>query len=141
MRWTVYNHVLAVPSLNVQAIASDTDTNGDDVDLDQTGQDFRVATLVAVSGTLTDGTYAFKVQESADGSTGWADVPDARIQGTNPSFADTEDNTVKEVGIIPDPGSARFLRAVCTTTDVVTGGTVGAFFLLGGGNVAPVTRA
>lgn len=134
MRRTLYTHVKAVPSLNVQAIGTSTTTNGSSVDLDQTGQDFRVATLVAISGALTDGTYAFKVQESANGTSGWTDVPADRIQGSNPSLAATDDNEVHEVGIIPDPGAARFLRAVCTSTGVTTGGTVGALFLLGGGN-------
>lgn len=141
MRWTVYNNVKAVPSLNVQAIASSTTTNGTAVDLDQTGQDFRVATLVVVSGTLTDGTYAFKVQESANGTSGWTDVPAERLQGSNPSLAATDDNEVHEVGVIPDPGNARFLRAVCTSASVTTGGTVGAFFLLAGGNSTPVVRS
>lgn len=140
MRWTVYNHVKAVVSLNVAAITTNTTTNGTAVDLDQTGQDFRVATLVAVSGTLTDGTYAFKVQESADGSTGWTDIPAARLQGSNPSIASSEDNVVKEVGVVPEPGTARFLRAVCTSTSVTTGGTVGAILLLGGASRAPVTH-
>ena len=140
MRWTVYNHVKAVVSLNVAAITTNTTTNGTAVDLDQTGQDFRVATLVAVSGTLTDGTYAFKVQESADGSTGWTDIPAARLQGSNPSIASSEDNVVKEVGVVPEPGTARFLRAVCTSTSVTTGGTVGAILLLGGASRAPGTH-
>lgn len=138
MRWTVYNHVKAVASLNVATISSNTTSNGTAVDLDQSGQDFRVVTMVAIAGTMTDGTYAFKVQESADGSTGWTDVPAARLQGSNPSIAASEDNVVKEVGVIPEPGTARFLRAVVTSTGVTTGGVVGAILLLGGANKAPV---
>lgn len=131
MRSTVYSHVKVAPSIPLAAITSNTTTNGTAVDLDQSGQDFRVATMVVATGTLTDGNYAFKVQESSTGTGGWTDVPADRLQGSVPTAAATDDNKVYEVGVVPNE---RYIRAVCTSTTVTTGGTLTAMFLLGGGN-------
>lgn len=141
MKETLYNRVKVVPCLNTAAITTATTTNGTAVDLDQVGQDFRSATAVVVTGTLTDGSYTVAVQESPNGTTGWVNVPADRVIGTAiPTITATDDNKIYELGIIPDPGTAPFLRIAVTSTTVTTGGTLSAFFLLGQSNRNPVNR-
>lgn len=140
MKETLYNRVKVVPSLNTALIATNTATSGTAIDLDQTGQDFRSATAVVVTGTLTDGSYAVAVQESADGTTGWTTIPADRRFGSIPTITATDDNKVYEMGVMPDPGTARFLRITVTSTTVTAGGTVTGFFLLGQSRRNPVNR-
>lgn len=137
MRETLYASVKAVRALNATAIATNTATNGTAVDLDQTGQDFRIATAVILTGAWTDGTFTPKVQESPDGTTAWTDVPADRIQG---GAALGSANALTEIGVVPDPGSKRFLRVVVTSTGVTAGANVAAIFLLGSSSYRPVTR-
>lgn len=137
MRESIYNRVKAVHALNLTAIATNANTDGVAVGLDQSGADYRVASVVAYAGTVTDGSYAVTVQESANGTTGWTDVPSDRLQGSGTL---TASNTVAEVGVIPDPGTAPFLRVRIVSTDTTTGGSVGALFLLGSSGRSPVAR-
>lgn len=137
MRESLYSRVKAIRALNTTTIATNTATNGIAVGLDQTGADFRVATLVVLAGTITDGTYAVKVQESADGSTSWTDVPSDRVQGGG---SVTLSHAVLETGVIPDPSNKPFLRGVITSTATTTGGSLSAIFLLGSPSSAPVVR-
>lgn len=136
MRDTLYNSLRAQSSLAPTAVAADGATNGSAVHLGLNKQNFRVAMVVAYAGTVTDGAYAISVEESADGSTGWAAVPAARLQGTATLDATGE---VGELGVIPDPAKP-YLRAVATASDVTTGGTVGALILLGTPGQEPVIR-
>lgn len=137
MRDTLYSRARALRALNHSAISTNTSTNGTAVDLDQTGQDFRVAMLIAAMGAWTDGTYTFVVQESADGSTGWTNVPSDRLQGTAALGAA---NAVGEIGVIPDPQNARFLRCQVVSTGVTTGAAMQAVWLLGSPSALPVRR-
>lgn len=137
MRESVYSRVKAVRAVNVTAVTANGNTDGVAVGLDQSGADFRVASVVALAGTVTDGTYTVVPQESADGSTGWTNVPAARLQG---SAVLTASNGVAEVGVIPDPGVASFLRVRITAASVTTGGSVSAVLLLGSPGSTPVVR-
>lgn len=136
MRESIYSSVKAVAAVPVTAVSADGATNGTAVDLRQVDYNFRVASLVLLTGTLTDGSYTVGVEESADGTTGWTAVPADRLQGSTAAI--TTSDTVAQIGVVPNPGSARFLRAVVTAADVTTGGDVSAIWLLGSGNRTPV---
>lgn len=140
MRRTIYNSVRALPSLPVASRTANAAVNGTAVGLDQSGQDFRVAMLVVLAGTIADGSSALTVQESADGSTGWTDVPAGRLQGANITVGAADDDVVREQGVIVDPLKP-FLRAVATQSGAVTGGTLGALFLLAEPSRLPVSRS
>lgn len=137
MRESLYTRVRALRALNHSAITTATNTDGPALDLDQSGQDYKVAMLVAAMGTWTDGSYAFVPQESADGSTGWTNVPAERLQGSATLGAA---NAVGEVGVIPDPQNARFLRVRVVSTGVTTGAAAQAVWLLGSPSSLPVRR-
>jgi hypothetical protein len=80
--------------------------------------------VIFSSGTLTDGTYACKLQESDDDVDGdYTDVAANHLLGANPTFLAADDNKVKNVGYL---GGKRWLRAVITSTGVTTGGTLAA---------------
>lgn len=137
MRESIYNRVKVVRALDATTIATNANTDGVAVGLDQSGADFRVATAVVYAGALTDGSYAAVVQESANGTTGWTDVPAERLQG---SASVSAANGVAEVGVIPNPAAAPFLRVRVVSTGTTTGGSIGALFLLGSSGRSPVAR-
>lgn len=137
MRESIYSKVKVVRALNTATIATNTNTDGVAVGLDQSGADYRVATAVVYAGALTDGSYAAVVQESANGTSGWTDVPAARLQGAATVSAA---NGVAEVGVIPDPSTAPFLRIRVVSTGTTTGGSIGALLLLGSPGNTPIAR-
>lgn len=137
MRESIYNRVKAVRAVNTTAVSANGDTDGVSVGLDQSGADFRVVSVVLLAGALTDGVYTAVPQESANGSTGWTNVPAERLQGSAVVDASHE---VGEMGVIPDPGTAPFLRVRVTATGVTTGGGVSAVLLLGAPSSTPIAR-
>lgn len=138
MRESIYSSVKALAAVPLTSITTNGATNGTAVDLAQVDLNFRVAELIVMTGTLTDGTYTVTVQESPDGTTAWTNIPAARLQGTLTAITATQDNAVVEIGVTPDPGNKRFIRAVITAASVTTGGTVLALWLLSSGTRAPV---
>ena len=138
-RETLYNKVLARLSLPVALRSANTTVNGTAVDrADPTGgyDGFNSAMAVVVTGTITDGTHTVTVQDSDDGSTGWAAAAAEYTQGAA-VIASTDDNTVLEIGYT---GSKRYLRLSVTTAGATTGGTFGGVIVLGDPSREPVQR-
>lgn len=134
---TVYNSVHAVKAVNVTAVSANGNTDGTAVNLDQSGQDFRSVAMVIQTGAYTDGTYTLVPQESVDNDT-WTNVPASRIQG---SAALSAANTLGQVGVIPDPGVAPYLRIRVTASSVTSGATVCGQILLGSPTKLPVSHS
>lgn len=119
------------------AVRTNGTVNGTTVDTVTGGTSFRAAMLIVLTGTMTDGTAAVKLQDSDDGST-WADVAADQVQGSAISIPSTGDDSVFEQGYL---GSRRYLRAVVTTSGATSGGTLGAVILLGQAASSPVSHA
>lgn len=136
MRETLYGRIKAVRALIHSAITTNTNTDGVSVNLDQSGADFRTATLVGAGGAWTDGVYTLTPQESPDGST-WTNIPAARLQGSGVINAA---NQVVEIGVTPDPGTYPFLRVRVVSTGVTAGAAMQALWLLGSPSSFPVVR-
>jgi hypothetical protein len=134
----LYSNTLPVQAL-VSAARTNGTVNGVSVDLGSFANDFRTALFVIQAATITDGTHVFKLQESADGSTGWTDVPAPRVQGAPVSLASANSNSVAALGYIA--AGVQFVRLVATTTGATTGGVFSAVAVLGEGSVAPVARS
>ena len=106
------NAVVSAQLLKPQSIATSTTTNG-------TGADFQTAAVrfqefaVIQAGTITDGSYAVKIQESTDNST-WTD-----ISGATASLTTTNNSTSTLIAFYR---TKRYLRAVVTSTGVTSGG-------------------
>lgn len=115
--------------LSLVSQARTASANGSAVDTAERGGCDDVL-VVVMTGTITDGTHTISVEESADGSTGWAAIPAARIRGTAPVLdtAAADDNSVQTYGA---ETSLRYVRVVTTVGGATTGGVYGACVICG----------
>lgn len=138
MRDTLYTDTLARVAVPTTAIAANGATNGSTIDLEQFGNRFQSVMFVVQTGTVTDGTYAVKIQDSDDATT-WTDAPTRRRQGSLPTVAGTDDNALFAFGYTGY--GRRYVRLVVTAAAVTTGGSLSAVALLSDGGLSPVKRA
>lgn len=136
MRESLYNSALSKLALTNAARATATTVNGTTVDKHVGSQAFRSVLFVIVTGTITDGTHTFAVQDSDDGSA-WAAAAADCVQGSV-VLAAADDDTVKELGYT---GPKRYVRLTVTTAAPTTGGVFGAAAVLTGGRRTPVARS
>lgn len=128
MRTSLYHKTKVVSALATTSISSSTTTNGATVDLQQTtGGDWRAALLIVRAGTITDGTYALSVEDSANASSWAAVTASDSVQG--PSGTITATNGTAEISYT---GNKRYCRVVITSTDVTTGGSLAGVAVLSG---------
>lgn len=133
---STYDQVVAKASLSPATY--DTTANGTAVDRVVSGGT-RDAVVVITTGTVTDGTHTISIEDSDDGSTGWAAVPAGQLQGTAPAVVAADDDSVFEVGVT---NSKRYLRVTSTVSgSPATGGVYGATILLGGPRYSPISHA
>lgn len=140
MKDTVYNFVRAVRTLSPAARTNGT-VNGTGADRQLSGaagtnEWHESATVVINTGTVTDGSHAFTVEDSPDNSV-WTAVAAGLLQGSAPTVVAADDDKVFEVGYL---GNQRYLRAVVVTTGATTGGIFGAVVLLGFPTRPPIVR-
>lgn len=132
MRDSMYDDTAARLTLPI-ALRTNGTVNGTAVDSVGSGNYFRSAMAVVLGGAITDGTHTPGLQDSDDGSTGWADVPTDLVQGT---FVAVTANSVQRQAYL---GGKRYLRVKMVTSGATTGGTTSAVILLAQGSGAPVT--
>jgi hypothetical protein len=94
--------------------------------------------VVIQTGTITDGSHAVAIEDSDDGSTGWASIPAGQLQGSAPTVVSADDDKLYEIGVL---SSKRYLRVSVTTTGATTGGIVGALVILGESRNVPVSHS
>lgn len=98
------------------------DENGASIDL----KDAVGATAIICTGTLTDGTHTFELQESDDNSTFTA-VAASDLIGSEPTATagatPSDDDTVWKVGYT---GGKRYLRVAVTVAGATSGGASAA---------------
>lgn len=136
---TLYNDVLARASLPVAVRTAAATVNGTGVDkADPSGgyDGFTTCVMVAVAGTITDGTHTIVLQDSDDNAT-FAAAAATDIQGGPIAWTTANANNVAEIGYT---GGKRYVRASVTTAGATSGGTFGAIFILGGETSTPVKR-
>ncbi|WP_327413229.1 hypothetical protein [Streptomyces sp. NBC_01233] len=133
---STYNQTLFKRSLS-PALRTDGTASGVAVDRAANGG-MQDAVVLVSTGTVTDGSHAVAIQDSADGSTDWQAVAAAQLDGSTPTLVAANDDTVYEVGV---RATRRYLRVVAVTTGATTGGLFGAAILLGRPRYAPVTRS
>lgn len=138
MKRSLYNNTLVRQAM-VSSIHVNGAVNGVAVDAGIFANDFRALMFIVSTHTITDGTHAFTVQESADGSTAWTNVPAERIQGTLPSVLAANDDTVYQFGATVE--DKQFFRVVATTSGATTGGVYSAVAVMDSGSTSPVARA
>jgi hypothetical protein len=127
-RLDLVNDFNANRSLSIATRTNGT-VNGTGVDL----ANYDGAAVVVFSGTMTDGSVAITIEESADNSA-WSAVAAADRIGSLPTIASTDDDTVFEFGY---KGILRYLRVVAVTSGATSGGTFGALIVRGQPRVKP----
>lgn len=135
---TLYNRSVVREAL-VSATRTNGTANGVAIDLGIFANDFRTVMFVVTTATITDGTHAITVEESADGSTGWTAVAASRVQGTLPSITSANDDTFFYFGVIVE--TLQYLRAVATTSGATTGGVFSIKAILADGGMNPPARS
>lgn len=93
--------------------------------------------VLVVAGAVTDGEHEVSLEDSDDGSTGWAAVPADQIEGDLPTLTDAESDSVVAVGF---RSTKRYLRASVTTSGSTTGGLVCVLITLNSPRFSPVAR-
>jgi hypothetical protein len=135
----LHNNIKTVAS--ILSVVGNNDTEGTGAAVDLAG--FESAELIFNVGqsgdTLSGSVYIeLYLQESADGSTGWAAPAAADILGTNGVLIDAaaEDEVVVKIGY---QGSKRYIRAFVDFTGTHTNGIpISATAILGHAHHAPV---
>jgi hypothetical protein len=135
MAGTVYDEVLARRTVS-PAVRTNGTVNGAAVDLGQgSGGGTYEASVVIVAGTITDGSHAVAIEDSDDGSTGWAAIPAGQLQGSPPTVVAANDDTQFEIGIAQ---CKRHVRVSITTTGATSGGAIAAAVLVGHRRSSPI---
>jgi hypothetical protein len=137
VRDSLYNQALARVALPSVARTNGA-ANGTTVDTGIFGNDFRTVLFVISTGTITDGSHAVTLQDSADGSTGWTAVDSGSIQGTLPTITATDDDVILQFG---HSVARQYLRLVVTTSGATTGGVFGAVAVMSDASSEPVARS
>lgn len=124
------NNISPKVSIPVLLRTANAAVNGTGVDL----QGYESACVEFITGTLTDGANACKIQHCDDDSS-YVDAPAADVLGTQSfSIALTDDNKVFKLGYI---GDKRYIRAVMTQSAATSGGTFGANVIRGNARSKP----
>lgn len=120
-------------ALNIQAISTDTTTNGVIIDT----QGYESVTFIFQAGTLSDGTYTPLIQDGDDsGLSDAAAVSDTFLIGTESAAALDTSNTVSRIGYV---GKKRYVRFNAVSASTSSGGTLGAVVVLGSAKHNPVS--
>ncbi len=135
-----YSHATAVAALTPRAaIATNTTTNGTAVDLSGANGGNNSLVFLVEAGTITDGTFVFKIQDSPDTAT-WTDVTGVYLQAPASLTwtSATVSGTCLKIGYLGNAnGAARYVRLVCTSTGTTLGGFITAIALLGLAGILP----
>jgi len=139
MRDSMYDDTAVRMSLPPAVRSANATVNGTSVDMAGNRNNFRVAMMIVFAGAVTDGTHTVSLEESTDGTTGWAAVGAENREGSFPAITSATPNTIYKVGY---NGNKRFIRASITTSGAPgspVGGTVSAVILLAQGSGRPVS--
>ncbi|WP_327587046.1 hypothetical protein OHA25_08545 [Nonomuraea sp. NBC_00507] len=122
-RFDIVNDISAVTSLPPASRTANATVNGTGVDL----ANVNAAAIIVTTGTITDGSHAITIEDSADNSNWTAVAADERI-GNLPTVVAADDNTAFKFGY---KGARRYLRVSVTTSGSTSGGVFGAVVVRG----------
>jgi len=130
----LHNNIDERGALNIQAISTDTTTNG--VIIDTAG--YESIEFIIHTGTITDGTYTPLLQEDTAAGFGTATtVASDNTLGSLTALTAASDNVTLRVGCVP---TKRYVRLSIVSASTTTGGTLGAVAVLGHPHNAPVAQ-
>lgn len=127
---TLVNQAESLEALPYAVRTANTAVNGTAIDCARGGNNYREVCFVVKTETVTDGTVAITVEESASSGSGFAAA--ARVVGTLPAITLTDDNKTYLVSVLP---TLRYVRVVATTSGATAGhGIAATAILLNGSN-------
>lgn len=130
-----YANVL--PASSITPAARTATVTGSSVDRYASGAMYQDALVMIHTGTITDGTHTFTVEESDDNSA-WATA--TSLVGTPPAVTNSGNNN--KFFVIRYTGRKRYVRVKSTASgSPSTGGVFAATVLLSDPRVLPVTQA
>ncbi len=121
----LYNRLSGVEAIRPQA-ARTASFNGTAVDLSALNNGANGVTFFIIAGAITDGTHAFKLQDSTDGGSTWVDVAAPYIQGSFTS-ATTAGKVIK-LGYLGNPNPSATNATQVRVVANVSGATSGGFY-------------
>lgn len=136
MRDSIYDDTLTRVAIPVLSRTANAAVNGTTVDKNYQNNQFRVAMFTVITGTVTDGTVAYTMEDSPNGSV-WSTVTPDNMQGTLPTTVLTDDDKTFDVGYT---GPQRYVRLVATQSGATAGGISGAVAILSSPRRTPVAR-
>lgn len=110
------NNVKQLLALNPQTIATSTTVVGNEIDT----LGYQSLTFLPSIGTRTDGTFTILVQDSDVSGSGFVDVVDDFLSGTESAAAIITTNTIKKIGYV---GKKRYVKCSMVSTTVTSGST------------------
>lgn len=136
MRDSLYDDTVGRPALATVTRTANSAVNGLTIDKNYQNNRFRAVMFLILTGTVTDGTTTFTMQDSDDGSS-WANVSATYVQGTLPVVGSANDDTTYEIGYT---GDKRYVRLVATQAGATAGATIGAVAIMSSARKTPVTH-
>jgi hypothetical protein len=136
MKDQLYDSVVTRVAIPNASRTANTAVNGTTVDKQYNGNMFRQVMFSIFTGTVTDGTVAYTMQDSPDNSA-WTAVAAEFVQGTLPTTTATDDDKVFDVGY---SGYQRYVRLVATQSGATTGGVSGAIAIMASPRRTPVAH-
>lgn len=137
MKRTISSETKPFVTLPVGQLNTDGTVNGNSVDRNESKNFFRLAHLLIITGTISDGTHTFAFEVSDD-DTDWRPARSEFLSGALPTVDSDDSDSVFELSYT---GYERYLRA-SVTVDVSgvepSGGTYGAILLMHGARRTPV---
>lgn len=129
----LHNNINAARGISpAAALTANGTTTGQTIDTAEYGS----VEFAFLSGVITDGTFTITIYEGdASNMSDEAAVADADLLGTEPVFADTDDNVVKRVGY---KGGKRYVRAKVVQAGATSGGFITCIVVQGHPHTAPV---
>jgi hypothetical protein len=131
----IYDNTVVRRSVSPAVVTNGT-INGVAVNLGAYGAESAI--VVVTTGTVTDGSHAFSIEESDTGAGAWTAVPVGRLTSAAPTVLAANDDTLYEVGVTP---LKAYLRVVVVTTAATTGGLLAAVVVVGEPGTVPVSHA
>jgi len=136
MRDSLYDDTVARPALAIASRTAAATVNGITVDKNYQRNQFRSVMFIVHTGTITDGTTTFAMQDSPD-NTNWTAVDAQYRQGTLPVVVAANDDITYEIGYT---GSQRYVRLTATLAGATTGQVLGATCIMSDPRKTPVTH-
>lgn len=136
---TLHNAVLPVVALTQNPYNYNDTFPGNVIDLGADGNDFREVLFVVDTGTMTDGTFTFEVQEYNPDTDEYEACDPAFIIGEIPTVTAADEGTCPQFGY--KAHGVDLIRVSMTSADTDDGSFFGVVALLGNGSHSPPLRS